>query len=344
MKQGKTYIIIRLSSLGDVAMALPAIYEAAEEHPQDTFYLLTQPFMCKMVVHPPANLSTIAFRKDEDGSFGQLIRLSHELHKLYPNAIIVDLHDVLRTKWLRTLLKSKGHSVFTIDKPRRERHQLLEKRTEAVVPKQLYVPRMTDIYVETLTRAGITILSKGKMVLTRTECSTSISIGIAPYAQYRGKMITREQTLALIDTLKETYPDADLILYGAAGSEARSNRELVSLRPQSVRTTSAEGIQDEIHEIAQLDCMISMDSANQHIAAMVGTPVVSIWGATHPAAGFMAFRTQESTCMGLDMPCRPCSIYGNKPCSRDDYACLEGLSIPTIVDTVSKIIAERHTI
>ena len=40
----------------------------------------------------------------------------------------------------------------------------------------------------------------------------------------------------------------------------------------------------------------------------------------------------------IDLPCRPCSIYGNKPCMRGDYACLKNISPEQIVEKVEAVI------
>ena len=90
----------------------------------------------------------------------------------------------------------------------------------------------------------------------------------------------------------------------------------------------------------QLDVMVSMDSANMHLASLVGTPVVSVWGATHPYAGFMGFGQKEENAIQLDMPCRPCSIYGNKPCHRGDYACLRDIAPARIINKVEQLLDE----
>ena len=83
--------------------------------------------------------------------------------------------------------------------------------------------------------------------------------------------------------------------------------------------------------MGQLDVMLSMDSANMHLASLVGTRVVSVWGGTHPYAGFLGWNQKPEDCVQLDLPCRPCSVYGNKACSRGDYACLKDITPEQII-------------
>ena len=61
--------------------------------------------------------------------------------------------------------------------------------------------------------------------------------------------------------------------------------------------------------------MLSMDSGNSHIAAMLGVKVITLWGATHPYAGFKPFNQPDAFCLTSDrnkFPLLPTSIYGNK--------------------------------
>jgi ADP-heptose:LPS heptosyltransferase len=72
---------------------------------------------------------------------------------------------------------------------------------------------------------------------------------------------------------------------------------------------------EELQLISNLNVMLSMDSGNGHLAAMFGVDVVTIWGATHPYAGFAPFgQTREQQLLpDLDRyPLLPTSIYGNK--------------------------------
>jgi ADP-heptose:LPS heptosyltransferase len=81
--------------------------------------------------------------------------------------------------------------------------------------------------------------------------------------------------------------------------------------------------------------MVSMDSANMHIESLVGTPVISIWGATSPLAGFLGWRQKEEDCVQLPLDCRPCSIFGNKPCRSGDYKCMK-IEPQTVVEKIKQ--------
>lgn len=334
----RTYLILRLSALGDVAMTLPYVYHVARNNPEDTILFITQPFMGQLLIDPPNNLKVLPFDKKRHKGIHQLVRFALDIHKHHSDAFIIDLHQVLRTKLLITIWKALGHPATALQKPRKARRKLLSQRVEAEVPSELYIPRMTELYKETLRKSPLNISDHVDFIIPKGKQKEGIHIGLAPYAQHRGKMISKAQTVKLISRLRELIPSSNIILYGAPGEETIQNQAVVdSFNSQHIQTTQSKGLAEEVREITQLSLMVSMDSANQHIAAMVGTPVVSIWGATHPAAGFIPFQGKEADCLGIDINCRPCSIYGNKECKRGDWACLERLDI----DSIAQLIADK---
>jgi ADP-heptose:LPS heptosyltransferase len=97
-------------------------------------------------------------------------------------------------------------------------------------------------------------------------------------------------------------------------------------------------MRDELILMSHLDLMVSMDSANMHLASLTGTPVVSVWGATHPYAGFMGWNQSVDNAVQVEHPCRPCSIYGNKKCHRGDYACLNDIKPQQIIEKINNIL------
>ena len=94
----------------------------------------------------------------------------------------------------------------------------------------------------------------------------------------------------------------------------------------------------ELNLMRHLDVMLSMDSANMHLASLVNIPVVSIWGATHPYAGFMGWKQLPVNTVQLDLSCRPCSVYGQKPCWRGDYACLRDIKPEQVIAKIEGIV------
>ena len=61
--------------------------------------------------------------------------------------------------------------------------------------------------------------------------------------------------------------------------------------------------------------MVSMDSGNAHLAAMYGIPTITLWGVTHPYAGFYPFGQDPDNALLAnreEYPLIPTSVYGNK--------------------------------
>jgi len=81
-----------------------------------------------------------------------------------------------------------------------------------------------------------------------------------------------------------------------------------------------------------------MDSMAMHMASLVATPVVSIWGATHPNLGFLGWGSPLAHALQADMECRPCSVFGAKPCKFGDYRCLHAITPEQIIEKVAEIV------
>ena len=87
--------------------------------------------------------------------------------------------------------------------------------------------------------------------------------------------------------------------------------------------------------------MVSMDSANMHFASAVGTPVVSIWGATHPDFGFYGYGQNPTNALCANLPCQPCSAYGNKPCRYGDYRCMKAITPEQVLAKIEALLLEQ---
>jgi heptosyltransferase-2 len=71
-------------------------------------------------------------------------------------------------------------------------------------------------------------------------------------------------------------------------------------------------------------CVVSNDSAPIHLAELVQTPVVAVFGPTIPMFGFGP-RLPSSAVVERELPCRPCSLHGGRRCPLGTHACMEEL-------------------
>lgn len=160
-------------------------------------------------------------------------------------------------------------------------------------------------------------------------------MGIAPFAAHKGKIYPFERLKKVLGLLCRE-PNIQIFLFGAGLEEQALLKQWENEFPHVTSLAGKLKMDTELIVMSHLNVMLSMDSANMHLASLVNTPVVSIWGATHPYAGFMGWNQKEEDAIQIDLACRPCSVYGNKPCMRKDYACLNEITPEQVVGQLKR--------
>jgi len=326
-----TTLVIRLSSLGDVAITIPVLYSVAEKYPDDHFLMLTQSAWQTLFVNKPANLTVFpVYTKDKHKGIWGIIRLLRELSPVIQTkeTKVTDLHGVIRSFLIDCYFRFRGCPVAVIDKSRGEKQKLVRKERKIMQPLKTSLDRYRDVFE----KLGYDSSLCFNGLFPEKPAKEQILIGIAPFAKHTGKTYPTEQMEEVVRRLSE-LPNLQIVLWGSKQESKQLERWAEKYR----NVTSIAGqmsLQEELSLMNQMDLMVSMDSANMHLASLVNTPVVSIWGATHPYAGFYGYNQDESNIVQTDLPCRPCSIFGNKPCYRGDYACLRQITPEMIVDKI----------
>ena len=139
-------------------------------------------------------------------------------------------------------------------------------------------------------------------------------IGIAPFAAHKSKMYPLELMENVIEKLNETWK-YHILLFGGGKEEIKQLKKIETKFSSASNIAGILSFKEELALISNLDIMLSMDSGNGHLAAMYGVPVVSLWGVTHPYAGFAPFGQPKKNNLLADRtkyPSIPTSIYGNK--------------------------------
>ncbi len=337
----KKVLIIRFSALGDVAMTIPVTYSLARQHPDTEFVFLSKPALRKLFFNAPANFRFEAIEyKDKHKGFAGIVRLFLALRKEKFDCV-ADLHGVLRSYILTGLFRISGVRTATIDKQRRDKKELVKPdnkikeelpssfaRYEAVF-RQLkfrFKPVFDSIFEE-----------KGDIDNIRelTGTKTGKWLGIAPFAKHKGKIYPIAKMEKVVELL--SHSGETLFLFGGGKEEREILEQWQERYPNTISTVGKIDMEKELNLMSHLDGMITMDSGNMHLASLVGCPVVSVWGATHPCAGFYGWDQDRRNAVQIDLLCRPCSIFGDKPCYRKDYACLTLITPEMIVERAGKV-------
>jgi ADP-heptose:LPS heptosyltransferase len=127
-------------------------------------------------------------------------------------------------------------------------------------------------------------------------------------------------------------------LFGGGTEEINLLEEWASKYKGVTSLAGKMSLSDELEQLAAMNLVLSMDSANMHLASLAGVPVLCIWGATHPFAGFTGWKQPPTNSIQVDLPCRPCSVYGNKNCYRRDYACMD-IPEQLIIEKITALLA-----
>jgi ADP-heptose:LPS heptosyltransferase len=342
-------LVIRFSALGDVAMAVPVVWALATQYPDVRITVLSRAFARPLFADLAPNVNFM------EADLKQEYRGMRGLNALYRRLVakqftkIADLHDVLRSEYLRMRFNVGHYRVEHIRKHRKQRRQLTKDHKKVMHA----LPSSFKSYSEVFARLGYPVDIKqfhsifpaegGNLNMLPKEIGPKKNfqqwIGIAPFAAHEGKVYPPRLMEQVIQQLLQKYPKARIFLFGRGDQENEYFSQWTERYPQCLSVSQyCESMYQELILMSHLDAMLSMDSANMHLASLTGTPVVSVWGATHPMAGFLGFNQSEDNIIQLNLDCRPCSIYGNKPCRRGDYACLQNIPPERIVERISTLI------
>ena len=303
---------MRLSAMGDVAMAVPVLRAFTEQYPNVKLTVLTQPFFKPFFKSiPQVTVVDADIKGRHKGVFG-LYRLSKELLLTNFDAI-ADTHNVIRSKILRCFIF--GKQVAQIDKGRHEKKALVGGQSF----KQLKTThqRYADVFKNLgypLDLSQPTFPKKGQLndaCIKVIGKDSKLWIGVAPFAAFEGKIYPIDLMTVVIEQLSKTYK---ILLFGAGNHEKQTLETIASQYDSVVNLAGLFSLSEELEIMSNLDIMLAMDSGNAHMAAMLGVKVITLWGVTHPYAGFLPFNQDMNSALLADRtiyPKIPTSIYGN---------------------------------
>lgn len=316
-----TYLIIRLATLGNVAMTVPVVASLSKRYPDSRFIVAGKKNLGAMFTALP----NVEFREvDNHLGWKGVVRLWRAWRD--EADAVIDLQDVLRTRVFDLLMRLSGKPVTRIRYGRIRKHLI----TFWGIGKRV-LPTEFERYADTFRRAGLETDGSFERLAEKVEAAKSIRsryggkegrwIGLAPFAKSKSNMLPYHVTKELIERLTKDE-QTRVFLFGAGAIECEMLRQWASVFPRTESVAGCLKLEEELELMRQLDVMICMDSANQHLSSLVGLRAVSVWCATHPMIGFAGWKQRpEDIIQRNDLRCRPCTCHGTNHCRYGNFAC-----------------------
>uniref|UniRef100_UPI0035AF33D1 glycosyltransferase family 9 protein n=1 Tax=uncultured Prevotella sp. TaxID=159272 RepID=UPI0035AF33D1 len=195
-------LIMRFSAMGDVAMLVPVVSSLARQYPDLRITVLSRPFARPFFEELAPNVGFM--EADLKGEYHGVSGLNALYRRLVAKnfTAIADMHNILRSSYLRMRFNLARYRVEHIDKHRRERRQLISAKEHVL--QQL--PTSFENYVDVLERLGYPVKLDFNSMFPPTGGNLRLIsdrvgekkkfqqwIGIAPFAAHEGKIYPTEK-------------------------------------------------------------------------------------------------------------------------------------------------------
>lgn len=334
----ETILVTRFSALGDIAMTIPLLYSLAETYSNYNIVFVSEKKAGNMLMNSPKNIQFIgvALRATKKKTitntlkdYIDIFKLACKLKKRHNITILADLHNETKSHILITPFIFGKTKIKMLDKEKALSKALTDpdnknKQANKSIFNKYYnvfekVGLSFDIRFTSLFGIGKGNIDDFYNIFPHKRQDKWI--GIAPFARHKGKIYPIDKMRSVIELLSKQQ-DIKIFCFGYGSFEESIIAEWCNSFKNVFSLVGKSDFTGELRFMSHLDIMISMDSANMHLASLVNVPVVSVWGATSPLTGFLGWKQKDSDCIQLSLKCRPCSMYGNKPCKYGDYRCL----------------------
>jgi ADP-heptose:LPS heptosyltransferase len=332
-KDNKPYrnvLVVRLSALGNVAMTIPVLYPVCRANPDTRFIMLTKTWPATMFQQCPDNLVVEGYDEKEThkGLFG-LLKLTDKLRRQYGIDVVIDLHNVSGTWLIDAYMRACGVKVVRLDRENAKRRALVSHKSDEPVSP------IHDRYRAVFKRLGFAAPDDFTRLYDGQELPVSPIvlkkemgqrwIAISPFSSHRQKAYPLEQMEQVIAELTK-HENYWIFLMGGGKAEK------IALRPIARKFKNVISMAEVKHKfvdeyalLSKCDLMLTMESANMHLASLMGLQAMTVWGPTTASCGYLGYNQVIEDDIQLDMPCRPCSITGDRPCKFGDFRCLKNI-------------------
>ncbi|HEY2954937.1 MAG TPA: glycosyltransferase family 9 protein [Candidatus Eisenbacteria bacterium] len=326
--------VLRLSSLGDVILTLPAVRALHRAFPGARIEYWTKEEYADVVRFDP-HVAHVRRLEREARGLEDLLSMSAELEDC---DLIVDLHGSARARVLTFRQKAR---VLRVASHRLRRARLVHARWSRPRP----APHALERYAEALAPLGIAVEGVPQVAAGEEAerwasgwladfAPAEAPVALCPGARHATKRWPEEHWVAL---------DAELArrrVPRLCFSLPAERDALGTLAQRVAQDPAARWCTEPLPRMAALlsrcRAAVTCDSGLMHLAAARGVPVAAMFGSTSPVLGFApAGAGHEVLCR--NEPCQPCTLHGRERCPQRHFRCMIELGPEPVLAALDRI-------
>ncbi|MFZ1684761.1 MAG: HAD-IIIA family hydrolase [Candidatus Zixiibacteriota bacterium] len=326
--------MIRFGSLGDVVLTAPVITNLKIAYPRCRITFLTKEQFAPVVrmFSGVDDVQAIAGKMSLRRLYSTLLDLDHQNFD-----IVVDLHGNLRSWLSRTIVGSPR----TLWYPKRRKERWLIVHRKKFPTDDIHT---VEAYNAALAPLGITTPCRRPSLEPRDTAESPLPVStpyivVAPGAAHANKQYPLERFAESSARIAQERNVS--IVWAVTTQDANKSGLENSLGAKRFVELVDRPLDSLGNVLAGALMTLSNDSGLMHLSSAVGTPVVSIFGPTHPALGFSP-TGQFDQILQVDEPCRPCSLHGKKKCYRTERFCFTRIAAGDVALAAGALIERRR--
>jgi ADP-heptose:LPS heptosyltransferase len=305
-------LVIRFSSMGDIIYTTPVVRCLKQQLPNAEIHFLTKPAFRYIYDNNPY-LDKLLLLKPSLSDTIQDIRVEKYDY-------LVDLHSNLRTSIikLRTGIKS-----FTYDKQRLRKWLSLKFNLKLVPPVHL-----VDRYLKAVKPLGVVNDGAPINYYIKNQYSLTTLLPVTHQQGYVAFVIgathfTKRMPNAKIVSICRQI-NLPIVLLGGNDVKANGQEIAAALGSKIYNACGITTLDESVFLTSQARRLIGFDTGLTHIAEAFNIPIASVWGSTVPELlGVQPYQIDHALVAGIELPCRPCSKFGQGKCPLGHFKCMK---------------------
>jgi heptosyltransferase-2 len=336
-------LIIRLSSIGDIVLAAPLLRVLRARFPSSHIDFLVRKEYTELIRYNK-NLSRIV-EFDAKTGFSGLRRLKKQFRAEHYD-LVLDIHNSLRSRYLRILIGAKNVAVV---------NKRIFARTMLVKFKRNYYRgfvSVADRYIETVKKFGVQNDNVGLELHLPDEVKARVAkriatsgidrnkkiIGFCPSAKHATKCWPQERFAELGIRLANEYA-AKIILVGGPADKERCSAiaGVINDRTGEGQAIDLSGELSLLETSAAMEwctLIVTNDSGLMHVASAMKRKVAAIFGSTVREFGFFPVGAESIVVERTGLYCRPCSHIGRRTCPEGHFRCMNEIQVEEVAEAI----------